>query len=135
MNARLSTSPFCRLYESQVCAGFPSPADDYEECALDLNAYLIRNRAATFFVRVSGDSMTGAGIFSGDMLVVDRSVVAGSGDIVIVVYGGEFLIRRLFFQKSRVELHSENSDYGVILLGEEDEVEIWGVVKHVIRSL
>lgn len=94
-------SPGTPLYLDRISAGFPSPADDYIETALDLNTYLIRNPAATFMVRVSGDSMTGAGISDGDVLVVDRSEEPAHGRIVVAVLDGELTVKRLVMKGAR----------------------------------
>ena len=99
------------LYLERISAGFPSPADDYIETALDLNTYLVRNPAATFMVRVSGDSMSGAGINDGDILVVDRSVRRRHGHIVVAFVDGERLVKRLYRHAGRVALVAENPKY------------------------
>lgn len=123
------------LYASKVRAGFPSPADDYIECRLDLNTHLIKHPAATFFVTAAGDSMINAGIASGDMLVVDRSLEAAHGSIVIAALNGELTVKRLFRQQGRVQLLPENKNYPPIDITEEHELLIWGVVTHVIHSV
>ncbi|MBN1256509.1 MAG: translesion error-prone DNA polymerase V autoproteolytic subunit [Planctomycetes bacterium] len=122
------------LHGGRVEAGFPSPADDYLDGALDLNEYLVRNRSATFFVRVSGESMTGAGIFPNDLLIVDRSLTAGHGDVVIAVVDGEFTVKRLFSLGGIIELRPENPNFEPVRLSEASQMDIWGVVKHVIHS-
>jgi DNA polymerase V len=83
------------LYASTVSAGFPSPADDYLELSLDLNQYLIKHPAATFYVRVKGDSMINAGIHDGDLLIVDKSMEPGNDDVVVCVINGEFTVKTL----------------------------------------
>lgn len=108
-----------------VPAGWPSPAQDYFDGDIDLNEQLIRNRAATFVVRVAGDSMIGAGISDGDELVVDRSLEAGDGDVVIAVIDGEMTVKRLRLAAGGPELHPENPDYPVL---HPTSLEIWGVV-------
>ena len=120
---------------SKVSAGFPSPADDYMESTLDLNTYLIKNPAATFFVRVDGESMTGAGIFPNDLLVVDRSVAPRSGNIVIAALDGEFAVKRLHRHKGRVELRAENPKFAPVVLAEWSELEVWGVVTYVLHGV
>jgi DNA polymerase V len=122
------------LASSPVRAGFPSPADDYLETALDLNNYLIRNPAATFLVRVVGDSMIDAGIQPGDLLVVDRSVEASEGSIVVAVVNNEFTLKRYSARNGCPELLAENADFPPIRLAEGDEASIWGVVKHAIKD-
>lgn len=122
------------LYSSTVRAGFPSPADDHIESYLDLNQHFIKNPAATFFVIASGDSMTGAGIQSGDMLVVDRSLEATQGKIVIAAIDGELTVKRLSLQGGRVQLLPENEHYAPIDITDEQDLVIWGVVTQIIRQ-
>jgi DNA polymerase V len=121
------------LYSATVPAGFPSPADDYIDAHLDLNTHLIKHPSATFFVTASGDSMTGAGIVSGDMLVVDRSIEATHGKIIIAAINGELTVKRLSRQAGKVQLLPENDRYQPIDISEEEELVIWGVVTHVIH--
>jgi DNA polymerase V len=116
--------------------GFGAAADDYMERGIDLNEQLIRNKPATFFMRVSGDSMTGAGIFNGDTVIVDRSIKAVNGKVVIAVLNGEMLIRRFEKTFSRIRLVPETprlSPIDVDLSGAD--FSIWGVVTYVIHSL
>ena len=123
------------LLSSRVPAGFPSPADDFADGALDLND-LIKHPSATFIVRVSGDSMTGAGIFDGDLLVVDRSIKSKSGQIVVAVADGDMLVKRLERRKGQWWLVPDAPDhYEFTPLPMGEGSEIWGVVKNVIRSL
>jgi DNA polymerase V len=121
------------LYSCKIPAGFPSPASDYIDQRLDLNEYLAVNPEATFFLRVQGNSMTGAGIHDGDLLVVDRSLQAKSGNVVIAVVDGEFTVKRLQHLKGKVWLKAENPSYPNIELQEGQELEIWGVVSHVVH--
>lgn len=124
------------LFTCPVSAGFPSPAEDYIEGKLDLNGHLIKNPVATFFVKVTGDSMLGAGIHSGDLLVVDRSLEASNGRVVIAVVDGELLVKRLKLLKNgQVSLVAENPDYPPLILREEMSFEIWGIVTSVIHPL
>jgi DNA polymerase V len=116
------------LFLSGVSAGFPSPADDYLDRKLDLNEYLVSNPAATFFVRVAGDSMVGAGINDNDILVVDRALEPGSGSIVIAVVNGELTVKRLVKT-------TENPAYPDLEINEETPLEVWGVATYVIHSL
>ena len=118
-----------------VSAGFPSPADDYVEPSLDLNEYLIRHPAATFFVRVQGDSMKEAGISHGDLLIVDRSLEARDGQVIIALLNGEFTVKRLRKQKGRLFLCPENPNYQPIEVAPEADFQVWGVVIHVIHPL
>lgn len=123
------------LYSSKVAAGFPSPADDYIESKLDLNQYLVKHPAATFFVRVEGESMIGAGIHPEDILVVDRSLKPSDGKIVIAVVNGELTVKRLKKETGRVLLLPENEAYRAIEVTEEMNFTIWGVVTNVIHSV
>jgi DNA polymerase V len=116
------------LFASQPAAGFPAPGDDLVEKPLDLNDLLIHNPTATFFVRVAGDSMEGAGIFNGDILVVDRSVTACDGKIVVAAVYGELVVKRLRQYPNRAELISENDSYEPIVINDIDDIYIWGVV-------
>ena len=122
------------LYLSTVRAGFPSPADDYIECKLDLNNHLIKHPAATFFVKAAGDSMKNAGIQSGDMLIVDRSLEATHGKIVIAAIDGELTVKRLSRQGGQVKLLPENPAYEPIDITDEHELVIWGVVTYVVHQ-
>ena len=117
-----------------VAAGFPSPADDYLEEPLDFNELLITHPAATFAVRVAGDSMLGAGIFPGDIAVVDRAVTARDGHVVLAVVDGEFTIKRLRQRNAEVWLEAENGEYQPIHISEGMQFEVWGVVRHSIRN-
>lgn len=123
------------LYASKVPAGFPSPADDHLEAKLDLNQYLIRHPAATFFVRASGDSMIGAGIQDGDILVVDRSLEPVEGKIVIAAVGGELTVKRLSLKHGKQQLLPANDRYAPLDVNPELGIHIWGVVTTVIHAV
>ena len=123
------------LFMATVPAGFPSPAADYEEGKLDLNKHLIRNPAATFFVRVTGDSMLKAGIHSGDLLVVDRSIEPRDKNVVIAVVNGELTVKRIRIRKNRLTLEAENDAYQSQEINDQIEFEVWGVVTNVIHEL
>jgi DNA polymerase V len=129
------TSLALPLFTCPVSAGFPSPADDYLEGPLDLNRHLIKNPIATFFVRVTGDSMVGAGIHCGDLLVVDRSLEPRDGQVAIAVVDGELLVKRLRWRKGRLFLEAEHPDYPPLQIREAMNFEVWGVVTHSIHSL
>ena len=120
------------LYSSRVPAGFPSPADDYLENYLDLNTYLVKRPSSTFFVKAEGNSMVNAGILNGAVLVVDRSVTAKHNDIVIAALDGQ-LTCKILDEKTRA-LRSANPDFAPILISEGSELEIIGVVMHIINS-
>ena len=123
------------LFIADVPPGFPSPADDYKEDKLDLNKYLIKNPAATYFVRVTGDSMVGAGIHSGDLLVVDKSIEPVDKKVVIANINGELTVKRIRIRKNKIILESENDDYPSQEIKPETEFEVWGVVTNVIHAL
>ncbi|WP_045221538.1 LexA family protein [Desulfonatronum thioautotrophicum] len=116
-------------------AGFPSPAEDFLEKRLDLNEYLVRNPPATFLVRVSGQSMKDAGIFDGDMLVVDKSLEPISGSVVVAIVHGEFTVKTLLLRHGKAYLVPANSDFKDIEITSEMDCEVWGVVNSVIRKL
>jgi DNA polymerase V len=130
-----STEYRCPLFMVPVTAGFPSPADDYIEGTLDLNKHLIKHPAATFFVRVTGDSMIRAGIHPGDILIVDRSLDPGDKKIVIAVVDGELTVKRLRLHNDKVTLEPENDNYPTLTFAEGNTLEIWGVVTSVIHPL
>lgn len=117
-----------------VKAGFPSPAEDFLEQNLDLNEHLVQHPAATFFVRVDGDSMKGAGIHSGDILIVDRALEAANGKIVIAFINGEFTVKRFRKGAGKVFLDPENPQYQTIEVSPHSDFRVWGVVTYVIHK-
>ncbi len=123
------------LYLSRVEAGFPSPADDYVKTELDLTGHLVRNEEATFFVRVSGDSMTDVGIHDGDIIVVDRSVEPESGDVVVAALDTELTVKRYEVHSGHPCLMPESKDHDPIPVREGQELVVWGVVQHVIHEV
>lgn len=123
------------LFLSRVPAGFPSPADDYVETGLDLSEALIQNEEATFYVRVAGESMTGAGIHDGDVLVVDRSVEPSEGDVVIAALGGELTVKRYVVRRGRPCLMPEADGHDPIPVREGQELRVWGVAQHVVHEI
>ena len=123
------------LYASQPAAGFPAPGDDLVEQPLDLNDLLIDNPTSTFFVKVSGDSMEGARIFDGDILVIDRSIEPKPGLIVVAAVYGELVVKRLQKTSTGLALVSENADYQPILIDDTEGCFIWGVVSGSVRVL
>lgn len=112
----------------KLSAGFPSPAADYEDKRLDINEYLIRNPVSTFFFPVQGDSMQGAEIFDGDVLVVDRSIKAQHGHIVVAFVDGDRLVKRLHCQNGRVALIAENPNFPPLEIQDGMELVVWGTV-------
>ncbi|MBQ6311616.1 MAG: translesion error-prone DNA polymerase V autoproteolytic subunit [Bacteroidales bacterium] len=118
-----------------VCAGFPSPAQDYVEGGIDLNRELVKNPAATFFGRVSGDSMTGAGIEDGDLIVIDKSLEASEGDIAVCFLDGEFTLKRIHIEKDVIWLVPENPKYRKIRVTADQHFMVWGVVTYSIKDI
>ena len=123
-----------RGYYSKVSAGFPSPAQDYVEQTLDLNELCIKRPAATFFVRVDGDSMIDAGIFSNDILIVDRSVKPAHGDVVVAQVNGEFTVKELCLRPTLM-LVPRNKSFEPISFADDSELQIFGVVTNVLRQM
>jgi len=123
------------LYGNKVAAGFPSPADDYLEEKIDINQYLVTHPSATFLVRASGESMIKAGIFPNDILVVDRSLKAENGKVVIAAVDGELTVKRFRKNGSQITLEAENDSYENISFDKKTEAYIWGVVTNVIHKL
>ena len=123
------------FYQSRVQAGFPSPADDYMDGALDLNELLITNPPATFFVRVQGESMIDVGIFDGDLLVVDRSIEVKHGQVIIAMLNNEFTVKRILIRSDQqIILKAENSSYKDIEVTPDSDFVAWGVVTNSIHS-
>ena len=123
------------LFLSRISAGFPSPADDFLDQSLDLNEHLIKNPSATFYVKAAGDSMERAGIFEGDLIVIDRSKSPTHNSIVMAVVSGEFIIKRLLLLNGKIILSPENPKYKPIEIKDGMDFEIWGVATNVIHSL
>ncbi len=122
------------LFISKVSAGFPSPAEDYIEKNLDLNELLVTHPAATFFIRVSGNSMIGANIHDQDILIVDRSIEPKNNKIVIAAIDGNLTVKRLRICNQTVYLLAENVKFPPLLINPEEGIYIWGVVTHIIHS-
>ena len=123
------------LVEQGISAGFPSPADDFKEIRISLDKELVKNRSATFYARVSGESMVGAGLDDGDLLVIDRSLDPENGKIAVCFVDGEFTVKRIKKEKDRLYLIPENKKYKRIEIKEENELIIWGVVEYVIKKV
>jgi len=115
--------------------GFGAAADDYSERGIDLNEQLIRNKPATYFFRMKGDAMREAGIFDGDVLIVDRSIKLSNGKVIVAILNGELLVRRYHQNFSSAFLIPENNRYKPINLSEFSDFSLWGVVTYVIHSL
>lgn len=123
------------LFSSKIACGFPSPADDYIEGQLDLNQYLIQHPMATFFIRVAGNSMTGVGIFDGDLLIVDRALSPVSGSIIIAAINGELTVKQLKLNHNKAYLMPANPAYKVIEINPNESVNCWGVVTYAIHDV
>lgn len=128
-------SPLCLpLAGARVCAGFPSPAEDFATQRVDLSAQLIRHPQATFLLRVSGDSMREAGIFDGDTLVVDRAIKPRHQHIVVAIVDGDFTVKYLYQRAGRIKLKAANPTYADITPKDDQTLEIWGVVTCAIKQ-
>ena len=123
------------LIEQGISAGFPSPADDFKEIRISLDKELVRNKDATFYARVSGESMIGAGLDDGDLLVIDRSLSPENGKIAVCLVDGEFTVKRIKKEKNKLYLMPENKKYKSIELKEDNELIIWGIVEYVIKKV
>ena len=123
------------IMETRVPAGFPSPAADHLDKTLNLGELLVKHPQATFLMRVEGDSMTGAGIHNGDIIVVDKAVEPQSGKIVVAVVDGDFFVKRLVVRGDRCFLVSENPKYPEREIGEWASLDVWGVVTNVIHAV
>ena len=123
------------IASESISAGFPSPADDYIDIGIDLNEQLIQHPTSTFFLRVSGHSMTGVGIHNGDLLVVDRSLDAQPGHIVVAILDGAFTLKQLVRHRGVLRLEAAHSNYPPLDLAHFGDVQIWGVAVHSIHSL
>ena len=123
------------LYLNSVCAGFPSPANDYLEGEIDLNRYLIKNPLATFIVKSQGNSMLQAGIHSGELLIVDRSIKAKNNSIVVASVDGDLIVKRIKISGKKYLLASDNKTYKDIKINNESDIFIWGTVTKVIHNV
>ncbi len=122
------------LVNTTISAGFPSPADDFLDASIDLNKALIRNKDATFYGRVKGDSMSGAGIHDGDLLVIDKSIDPKDGKIAVCFIDGDFTVKRIKITKDIIWLIAENKNYQPIKVTKDNDFLIWGIVTNVIKS-
>ena len=133
-SAETTTELKIPLFESGVSAGFPSPADDYLDLPIDLNEFLIKHPAATFYVRVKGNSMEGAGIRNGDLLIVDRAEEPRNKSIVLGIINGEFTVKRIKKKGSDLYLMPDNPDYKPIKIDDNMNFQVWGVVTYVVHK-
>ncbi|TDY10580.1 LexA family protein [Meridianimaribacter flavus] len=122
------------LAQTGISAGFPSPADDFKEFKISLDKTLVKNKEATFYARVSGQSMIGAGLDDGDLLVVDKSLEPQHNKIAVCFIDGEFTVKRLRVTKEGVYLQPENPAYEPLLVTNDNDFQIWGIVTHVIKK-
>ena len=123
------------LSENRVSAGFPSPADDFKELRISIDQEVVRNEEDTFYARVSGDSMQGAGLDDGDLLVIDRSMEPQNNKIAVCFIEGAFTVKRLKVETDCIYLMPENKKYSPIKISEENELKIWGIVTYVIKKV
>ena len=123
------------LINAGISAGFPSPAGDFKQERISLDKELIKNKEATFFARVSGESMINAGLEDGDLIVIDRSIEPANNKIAVCFVEGDFTVKRLIVKKDRIWLKPENSSYKPIEVKDEDRLIIWGIVTNVIKKL
>jgi len=121
--------------ENGISAGFPSPADDFLDSSIDLNQALIKNKDATFYGRVRGDSMIDAGMNNGDLLIIDKSINPTDGRIAVCFIDGEFTVKRIKIEKDVIWLIAENKNYKPIKVTKEDDFTIWGIVINVIKNV
>ncbi len=123
------------LVEQRISAGFPSPADDFKDTRISLDRELVKNKEATFYARVSGESMKNAGISDGDLIVIDRSLNPENNKIAVCFIEGEFTVKRIIKKEGELYLKPENKNYKKIIIKEEDHFIIWGIVTYVIKCL
>ena len=123
------------FFGTGISAGFPSPAEDFKEQRLSLDDELVKNKEATFYARVSGQSMIGAGLDDNDLLVIDRSLEPENNKIAVCFLDGEFTVKRLRVSKEEVWLQPENPDYPIIKITADNDFVIWGIVTNVIKKL
>ena len=122
------------LVEQGISAGFPSPADDFKEIRISLDKELVKNKEATFYARVSGNSMENAGLSDGDLIVIDRSLNPENDKIAVCFIDGDFTVKRILKRNKKLFLMPENKNYKPIEIKEENELIIWGLVTYVIKS-
>jgi len=123
------------LAQTGISAGFPSPADDFKEFKISLDKTLVKNKEATFYAKVSGQSMVGAGIDDGDLLVVDKSLDPKHNNIAVCFIDGEFTVKRLKVSGGDVYLQPENPSYKAIKVTNDSNFQVWGIVTHVIKKV
>ena len=122
------------LAEEGISAGFPSPADDFKETRISLDRELVKNKEATFYARVSGDSMVGAGLDDGDLLVIDRSLNPENGKIAVCLVDGEFTVKRIAVNEESLYLMPENDNFSPIKITTAMNFQVWGIITHIIHK-
>ena len=132
---KTSNSNGAIFIDTGISAGFPSPADDFKETRISLDEELITNKEATFFAKVNGQSMIGAGLDDNDLLVIDRSLEPENNKIAVCFLDGEFTVKRLKVKNGEVWLQPENPNYPIIKITEENDFIIWGIVTSVIKKV
>ncbi len=132
-NSDPTTSLEIPLFENGISAGFPSPADDFLDTSIDLNKELIKNTSTTFFAKVKGSSMIGAGINDGDLLIIDKSITPKSNDIAVCFIDGDFTVKRIDITKDIIWLVAENKAYKPIKVTADNDFTIWGIVTNIIK--
>ena len=133
INFRKSKKTKIKLYTTSISAGFPSPAEDHMDISLDINEYLVKHPSSTFYIYVKGDSMIDSGIFDGDLLIVDRSLEVKSNSVVVAVIDGDFTVKKIKKDSGNLYLIPQNKKYKPILLENNMDFQIWGVVTHAIH--
>ena len=123
------------LVGQAISAGFPSPADDFKEVRISLDKELVKNQESTFYARVSGDSMIGAGLDDGDLIVIDRALDPVKNKIAVCFLDGEFTVKRIIKRGHKLYLRPENKDYNEIEIKDDNQLIIWGMVTYVIKKL
>ena len=123
------------LVEQGISAGFPSPADDFKEIRISLDKELVKNKEATFYARVSGNSMENAGLSDGDLIVIDRSLNPENNKIAVCFIEGDFTVKRIIQKDGKLFLKPENKNYKKITIKKEDQLIIWGIVTYVIKKI
>ena len=131
----ITKSLFIPLSEEGISAGFPSPADDFLDSSIDLNKIFIKNKDATFYGRVKGDSMIGAGLSDGDLLIIDKSIEPKDGKIAVCFIDGEFTVKRINITTDVIWLIAENKNYKPIKVTKDNDFLIWGIVTNVIKAV
>ncbi|MDB4533877.1 translesion error-prone DNA polymerase V autoproteolytic subunit [Vicingaceae bacterium] len=134
-NANTSANLSLQLVENGISAGFPSPADDFLDASIDLNKALIKNKDATFYGRVKGDSMINGGLSDGDLLIIDKSLEPKNGKIAVCFIDGEFTVKRIKLEKDLIWLMPENKKYRPIKVTSDNDFVIWGIVTNVIKAV